>query len=287
MCKTVNDDMFFGTTHHTFRLLGTDHLERLGAGIIQKLDESMRVRGPESFPFFALCLILHGHGGYVDCETGKYYPLHENMYFLRIPGVEHKILIDIESSWNEAFLSLGYHAYPYFKAFYGVSKDTPVGNFKPDEEWLHDFSLLELELAHCPEDDLFHVMLQMLKLASAVFRRPRPENELMALIRLACRYLDSNFNEKHDIQAFCLQHGYGYENFRKKFTEIIGIPPNQYRLKRRFEIARALLMRKQMTISDIASELGYCSPYEFSAKFKQKTGMTPTEFRNSNKYLYE
>ena len=58
-------------------------------------------------------------------------------------------------------------------------------------------------------------------------------------------------------------------------------------MNRRHEAACALLLRKSLTIGDIAAELGYASPHEFSAKFKQRTGMTPTQFRDSNTSLLE
>lgn len=42
-----------------------------------------------------------------------------------------------------------------------------------------------------------------------------------------------------------------------------------------------MLMQRTLTIADIARELGYCSPQEFSAKFKRRTGKTPSDYREN------
>lgn len=62
----------------------------------------------------------------------------------------------------------------------------------------------------------------------------------------------------------------------------MGVPPYRYREKRRHDAACALLMQRSLTIADIAGVLGYCSPHEFSAKFKRRAGSTP--FRLPEKY---
>lgn len=279
--------MFSGSDHITIRTAGKKWTDKFGIGVLNKTSESQRVTGPESFPFFAFCLVLRGKGEYVDWETKKHYPLHANTYFLRMPGVVHQIRIDTESRWLEGFLNLGYNAYPYFRAFCGISPETPTGKFSPDDEWLQKFASLEQELEHSPESCLLDLLPTFFSMVAKAVRKTDQSNENIELMKEACRFLCSDFRERKDIQDFCRDHGWGYENFRKKFTEIIGMSPNQYRISRRHNAARALLLQKRLTISDIAYELGYCSPHEFSAKFKRKTGMTPTEFRNSNAYLLE
>lgn len=64
------------------------------------------------------------------------------------------------------------------------------------------------------------------------------------------------------------------------------IPPNRYRLKRRLDAARALLLQKQ-PVRIIAQELGYKTSNEFSMHFKKDSGMTPSEFRRQNQTLME
>ncbi len=283
----VNQSTFFGKDKVVLRSVGKDWTDKLGVGLLDKTSPNQRVTGPESFPFFAFCLVLRGRGEYVDWESGKHYPLHENTYFLRIPGVVHQIRIDLESRWRECFLCLGYNAYPYFRAFCGISRETPTGKFSPDDAWAEQYFKLEQELEHCPESCLLDLLPLLFGMVSKALRKTDRNSAEIEQIKEACRFLCSDFREKREIQEFCRIHGWGYENFRKKFAEIVGVSPNRYRMNRRHEAACALLLRKSLTIGDIAAELGYSSPHEFSAKFKQRTGMTPTQFRDSNTSLLE
>ena len=201
--------------------------------------------------------------------------------------IDAQIRIDLESRWRECFLCLGYNAYPYFRAFCGISRETPTGKFSPDDAWAEQYFKLEQELEHCPESCLLDLLPLLFGMVSKALRKTDRNSAEIEQIKEACRFLSSDFREKREIQEFCRTHGWGYENFRKKFAEIVGVSPNRYRMNRRHEAACALLLRKSLTIGDIAAELGYSSPHEFSAKFKQRTGMTPTQFRDSNTSLLE
>ena len=43
--------------------------------------------------------------------------------------------------------------------------------------------------------------------------------------------------------------------------------------------ACALLLHPELTVQEIASRLGYSSPYEFSAQFKRYLGVSPSFWR--------
>lgn len=284
----VNIDMRFGPVQNMrccFRTVGERGEDRLGLGIIHKTDKKNCCPPPESFAFFAICLVLQGDGEYVDWETKKSYPLHANSYFLRIPGVMHRMRIKQESNWVELFLSLGCNAYPYFRTYCNTLPETPTGKFSPDDEWCRKYLDLEKELQHYPERYLLDMVPRFFELAAKVIRKHDDSNATVTLMKKACAWLCADFRTPCNIQAFSRENGWGYENFRKKFAEIVGMSPNHYRTSRRIAAARALLRRRNMTVADIAESLGYCSAHEFSAKFKQKTGMTPTEFRNSGEML--
>ena len=271
----------------TIRFVGEQWKDKLGAGILLKNKEKDRVTGPESFPAFAICILLRGKGEYVDWETQKHYPLEAGNYFLRIPGTVHQIRIDLESQWLECFLGLGYHSYPYFRTFCGISPEHPVGRFTPDEAWMQKYFELKKDLKEFPEQFLLDLIPRFFELAITALREFDSRDPAVRLMEEACKFLCSDFKHVLDLKKFCRDHGWGYENFRKRFAEIIGISPNRYRLKRRLDAARALLLQKQMSVRIIAQELGYKTSNEFSMQFKKNTGMTPSEFRQQNQYMLE
>ena len=72
---------------------------------------------------------------------------------------------------------------------------------------------------------------------------------------------------------------------RNQFTRIFrsfwGISPSEYQIRSRMNQAKYLLSSTDLSIRDIAAELGYADHYFFARQFKQKTGVTPGQFRES------
>lgn len=68
---------------------------------------------------------------------------------------------------------------------------------------------------------------------------------------------------------------YGYRVFRKVF----GISPRQYLTKIKLEHAQSLLLETNMSIEQIANQLGYQSASQFSRQFKRWTGQSPRQYK--------
>ena len=67
------------------------------------------------------------------------------------------------------------------------------------------------------------------------------------------------------------------------FKKNTGYSIMDYYTHLKLERAKILINEGNLSISDIAELLGYSSIHYFSRVFKAKTGMTPTEFKNSSK----
>lgn len=65
------------------------------------------------------------------------------------------------------------------------------------------------------------------------------------------------------------------------FTRDIGEPPHRYVLRKRMERARELLLTTGLSITELATELGFSSGQHFAAAFRRHTGTTPRDYRNS------
>jgi len=55
--------------------------------------------------------------------------------------------------------------------------------------------------------------------------------------------------------------------------------PTSYRIKRKLERARVLLLVGDMTVQQVSYELGFYDTAYFCRVFKKAFGMTPTEVR--------
>jgi len=67
--------------------------------------------------------------------------------------------------------------------------------------------------------------------------------------------------------------------FSKNFTEVMNISFYDYLTQSRMRRARQLLKRSQLSVAEVALEVGYQSDLAFIKTFKKLTGITPRAFR--------
>jgi len=68
-------------------------------------------------------------------------------------------------------------------------------------------------------------------------------------------------------------------HFSRQFRASYGETPYAYLMTRRIERAKALLRRRDMSVSEVCLEVGCTSLGSFSARFTQLVGETPTAYR--------
>lgn len=81
------------------------------------------------------------------------------------------------------------------------------------------------------------------------------------------------------IQQIADEQGVSYSNFRKLFKEYTGLSPATYQQELRLLRAKELLTTTELSIKEIAYRLNFESPDYFSAKFKAKIGLKPSDIR--------
>jgi AraC-like DNA-binding protein len=67
--------------------------------------------------------------------------------------------------------------------------------------------------------------------------------------------------------------------FARRFTDLVGEPPMRYLSSWRLTLAADLLREPGATLSSIARQVGYGSPFALSAAFKRLRGVSPDEYR--------
>jgi AraC-like DNA-binding protein len=66
---------------------------------------------------------------------------------------------------------------------------------------------------------------------------------------------------------------------RRQFQEVLGMPPYEWMLQSRIRHARRLLTTTTLRIKEVAAEVGFDDPFQFSRTFRQRTGWSPRQFR--------
>ena len=75
--------------------------------------------------------------------------------------------------------------------------------------------------------------------------------------------------------------GMSRARFAAHFNQTVGVPPGDYLTGWRMGVARQLL-RKGLTVKQVAAEVGYASPGAFGRVFLQRVGATPTRWQQSD-----
>jgi AraC family transcriptional regulator len=73
--------------------------------------------------------------------------------------------------------------------------------------------------------------------------------------------------------------GLSPSHFCRAFARSTGAPPHRYRLARRIDRAKELLIGTQLPITDIALSCGFASSQHFASAFRRLVGTTPTAYR--------
>jgi AraC-like DNA-binding protein len=66
--------------------------------------------------------------------------------------------------------------------------------------------------------------------------------------------------------------------FFERFSRAVGLAPMEYLLGWRMALAKNLLRRKELTVAEVAEQVGYSSASTFSVAFSRHTGLPPTHY---------
>ena len=67
--------------------------------------------------------------------------------------------------------------------------------------------------------------------------------------------------------------------FKRDFKKIFKDSPAKWVMKKRLKLAAELLQNTSLSVGDITFECGFENQTHFSRVFKEKTGMSPLQFR--------
>ncbi|MBQ7059967.1 MAG: helix-turn-helix domain-containing protein [Firmicutes bacterium] len=98
-------------------------------------------------------------------------------------------------------------------------------------------------------------------------------------IQNACHYIDTHLSEPLTIHDLASQAGYADYYFSQKFKNETGQTVSEYLCDKRIEKAMELLRDPAIDLSDVQEMVGFQSRSRFYDLFKQKTGLSPAQYR--------
>ncbi|MBQ8432022.1 MAG: helix-turn-helix transcriptional regulator [Clostridia bacterium] len=100
-------------------------------------------------------------------------------------------------------------------------------------------------------------------------------------IEKGIRYLQTDEKQTLSVEEIARSCFVTPAYFRRLFKEYTGMSPSEYRAKRKAEQAKTLLLHTDLSVAEIAGQLGYDNPSYFCRAFKKETGTAPTEYQKA------
>jgi transcriptional regulator GlxA family with amidase domain len=113
----------------------------------------------------------------------------------------------------------------------------------------------------------------------------REVSELLAadpLVAAAQIWLEQRFASGVSISGLAAELSTSHPTLIRRFKKSLATTPNDYVQQLRLTAAQDLLARSNRTVESIALLVGYSDARLFRTMFRQKTGMTATEWRQQH-----
>ncbi len=123
------------------------------------------------------------------------------------------------------------------------------------------------------------ILLHRFISALSVFHRfgmPSSDNVMAWQLR---GYIDRAYAEDISIEEIAASLGYSKSRLGEIFRAEFHMSPHEYRMKRRMDVARVLLLNTAMGISEVATAVGFSDGHYFSNCFRKTFGEPPGRFR--------
>lgn len=123
------------------------------------------------------------------------------------------------------------------------------------------------------------LILTEIKIDSAPINHPYFPATQIKIIKEIHTFLVENFSEHHTIDELSKQFQISPTVMKKCFKGVYGDSIYAYMKKYRLQVAKQLLREGDLTISEIATRIGYLNPNKFTSAFRDEYGVSPTTYR--------
>ena len=235
---------------------------------------------------FQLLFIVHGTGWFESAHMQRTKISSGNIILL-FPGEWHTYSNDLEKGWDEFWVGFdGINVRNMLNSGFFTMAD-PVFKIGIDDEFISfyksiiDYAEQEAVGYQQVASSIVRHMLGLLyfKNQNSLYS----DSEVVEKVNQARIIIRDNICNKISPADVAERLGLGYSWYRRAFKKYAGVSTTQFQLQIRLQKSKELLLNSNLSVSEIAYKLTFDTPGQFSTFFRQKSGMTPKEFRKTGR----
>jgi len=231
-------------------------------------------------PEFQMVYISSGEG--VFNSGGVTYQVKPGSLMLLLPGIKHFYKPLVETGWREYWVG--------FKGAY-FSGLIEEGRFSPEQVFFEvglSDSILSLFNLIFDEVRTQRPLYQMkacaaiLSLIAEVLARERRSDQpnfYQQIVEKAKYLMESNIFSAINLSAISDQLGISTSRLNEIFKTYTSMTPYQYYIHIKIHRAESLLEQEDLPVKEVAYKMGFDDQYYFSRLFKNKTGVSPSDWK--------
>ena len=234
---------------------------------------------------YALIYMTHGEGTY---ESQGMTPkcVQAGDLIVLFPGVWHRYAPNPKTGWEERWLAFGgdFAARLMEDKLFAPSQPLLRIGTNP---FLHDAYSELMDILRAPTLSTPSLAAaaahRIIAQSSHAARSRTASNPATAqreeMVQRAKQRMVEQLDQRLHMRDLAAEQGVSYSLFRHTFKQHSGLSPKAYLIELRIERARSLLTGTSLSVKEVADQLSFETPYYFMRLFKNKTGMTPTQWR--------
>ena len=219
------------------------------------------------------------------CElAGRRHEVKSGDLLVLPPGVPHAYGADAQRPWTIAWVHATGANLKYYLDELGVSLERPLlylGD-APQSRTLFEEVLQALERGYAPVQLLYAAQALAHLLGMMIWQRgqqwrgePGTEQKIAQSIEYMKQHLSSSVN----VSTLAALANLSVSHYRALFRRQAGFAPIDYFIRLRLHHACQLLDTTDLSVKQIAANVGYDDPLYFSRSFKAVNETSPTEYR--------
>ena len=230
--------------------------------------------GPNIRCYYLLHYVVSGKGIFkVNNQT---YNLSKGDIFVIRPGEEIAYSADLENPWQYRWIAFNCTQ----ELLPECLKEDII--HAPEVEYIFRSAIYADRFSHAKE---MYICSKLFELFAILSQRSSPkENKMDSYVQIAKNFIESNYNDpRFSISMLAEKLNLNRSYLSTIFKNIIGLSLQQYLQDFRLKEAINLLLHTEMKIENIAFSCGYSNGFHFSKMFRQKYGVSPSQYRKNPK----